>query len=240
MSGTAGDIAVPPFARVANPADLCATLGALDIGMGRPVLVLVGGAGGMTQDHLAAMTQVMAGIIAALDDWGAAIVDGGTDSGVMRVIGQVRDAAGAHFPLVGVAAEDTVILPGTPAAPDAAKLEPHHTQVILVPGQTWGDESPWLSRVATAIADGQPSLTLVVNGGQITYDDIDHSLQAGRPVVILAGTGRAADTIAAAARGDSGDPKAAQAAASLGTRIVSLDDPQALYAAIESILAPRR
>ena len=114
MSGTAGGIAVPPFVRVAEPADLSATLGALDIGMGRPVLVLVGGAGGMTQDHLAAMAQVMAGIIAALDDRGAAIVDGGTDSGVMRVIGQVRDAAGAHFPLVGVAAEATVILPGTP------------------------------------------------------------------------------------------------------------------------------
>ena len=112
--------------------------------------------------------------------------------------------------------------------------------MILVPGQTWGDESPWLSLVATAIADGQPSVTLVVNGGQITYDDIEHSLQADRPVIILAGTGRAADTIAAAARGDTEDPKAARAAAAPGTQIVSLDDPQALYAAIESILAPRR
>ena len=57
-------------------------------------------------------------------------------------------------------------------------------------------------------------------------------------MIILAGTGRTADTIAAAAHGDTGDPKAAQAAASPGTRIVSLDDPQALYSAIESILAP--
>ena len=238
MTGTAGDIAVPPFARVANPADLCATLGALDIGMGRPVLVLVGGAGGMTQDHLAAMTQVMAGIIAALDDWGAAIVDGGTDSGVMKVIGQVRDAAGAHFPLVGVAAEDTVVLPGTPAAPDAATLEPHHTQVILVPGDSWGDESPWLSRVATAIADGQPSLTLVVNGGQITYDDIEHSFQADRPVIVLAGTGRTADAIASAARGHAADPRAARIAASPRTQIVPLSDGQALYRAVRSILVP--
>ena len=238
MSGTAGGIAVPPFARVAKPADLSATLGALDVGMGLPVLVLVGGAGGMTQDHLAAMAQVMAGIIAALDDWGAAIVDGGTDSGVMRVIGQVRDAARAHFPLVGVAAEDTVILPGTPAAPDAAMLEPHHTQVILVPGDTWGDESPWLSLVATAIADGQPSLTLVVNGGQITYDDIEHSLQADRPVIVLAGTGRTADAIASAARGHATDPRAARIAASPGTQIVPLSDGQALYRAVMSILVP--
>ena len=117
-------------------------------------------------------------------------------------------------------------------------LEPHHTQVILVPGDTWGDESPWLSRVATAIADGQPSLTLVVNGGQITYDDIEHSFQADRPVIVLAGTGRTADAIASAARDPATDPRAARIAASPRTQIVPLSDGQALYRAVRSILAP--
>jgi SLOG in TRPM, prokaryote len=184
------------------------------------------------------MAEVMERIIPALDRWGAAVVDGGTDSGVMRVMGQIRDAAGASFPLVGVAAEGTVSIPGTLPPPDAAALEPHHTQVILVPGDAWGDESPWLAGVATAIADGQPSLTLVVNGGQVTYDDIEHSLQAGRPVIIVAGTGRTADTVAAAAHGYAEDPRAAQVAASPGTQIVSLSDPEALYAAIGAVLAP--
>ena len=192
----------------------------------------------MTPDQLASMAEAMKRLVPALDRWGAAVVDGGTDSGVMRVMGQARDSAGASFPLVGVAAEGTVIVPGTLPAPGAAALEPHHTQVILVPGDAWGDESPWLSRVATAIAGGKPSLTLVVNGGQITYDDIEHSLRAGRPVIVLAGTGRTADTIAAAAHGQAEDPRAAQVAASPGTRIVSLGDPQALYAAIGSVLAP--
>ncbi len=253
MTGAAGERAVPPSARVGQPADIPVVLRTLGVAVRRPVLVSVGGAGGMTPDQMAVMAKALERIVPALDGWGVAIVDGGTDSGVMQVMGQLRAAAGARFPLVGVAAEGTIILPGTPlpgtplpgtplpgtsGRPYAAALEPHHTQVILVPGQTWGDESPWLAQVATAIADGQPSLTLVVNGGQITYDDIDHSLQAGRPVIILAGTGRTADAIAAAASGDTGDPKAAQVAASPGTRIVSLDDPPALYAAIESILAP--
>jgi SLOG in TRPM, prokaryote len=236
----AGELAVPPVARVRQPADIPAVLRTFGVDVRRPVLVSVGGAGGMTPDDLAVVAEALQRVIPALDGWGAAIVDGGTDSGAMKVMGRIRAALGARFPLVGVAAEGTVLLPGTSARPDAAALEPHHSQVILVPGWTWGDESPWLSRVAAAIADGQPSLTLVVNGGQITYDDIGHSLQAGRPVIILAGTGRAADTIAAAARGDTGDPKAAHAAAAPGTQIVSLDDPQALYAAIESILAPHR
>ena len=238
MSGIAGDLAVPPFARVAEPADLSATLKALGLAVRRPVLVLVGGAGGMMPDHLAGMAEAMKPLVPALDRWGAAMVDGGTDSGVMRVMGHARDSAGASFPLVGVAAEGTVIVPGRLPAPDAAALEPHHTQVILVPGDAWGDESPWLSRVATAIACGRPSLTLVVNGGQITYDDIGYSLRAGRPVIILAGTGRTADTIAAATHGDAEDPRAAQVAASPGTRVVSLSDPQALHAAVESVLAP--
>lgn len=237
MTG-AGELAVPPVAQVRQPADIPAVLRTLGVDVRRPVLVSAGGAGGMTPDDLAVMAEVLQRIIPALDGWGAAIVDGGTDSGVMRVMGRIRAALGARMPLVGVAAEGTVLLPGTSARPDAAALEPYHSQVILVPGRTWGDESPWLSWVAAAIADGEPSLTLVVNGGQITYDDIGHSLQAGRPVIILAGTGRAADTIAAAARGDTGDPKAAHAAAAPGTQIVCLDDPQALYAAIESILAP--
>src|SRR5260370_19159130 len=204
----------------------------------RPVLVLVGGAGGMTADHLAGMAEAMERIIPSLDGWGAAIVDGGTDSGVMRVMGRARAAAGAGFPLIGVAAEGTVIVPGKPPALGAAALEPHHSQFILVPGDAWGDESPWLSGVAAAIADGQPSLTLVVNGGQITYDDIRHSIQASRPVIVLAGTGRTADAIAAAARGHADDPRAAQVAASPLTQVVSIADTRTLYSAIESILAP--
>jgi hypothetical protein len=55
-------------------------------------------------------------------------------------------------------------------------------------------------------------------------------------VIILAGTGRTADTIAAAARGHAEDPRAVQIAASPGTHIVPLGDPSALYSVIESIL----
>lgn len=240
MSEAAGELRVPDHARVDQPADLPAALRALDIGVHRPVLVSVGGASGMTPEHLTATAEILQErIIPALDLWRAAVVDGGTDSGIMRVMGRSRAAAGAHFPLVGVAAEGTVLLPGRAPAADAAPLESGHTHVVLVPGEAWGDESPWLSRVATAIADGQPSLTLVINGGEITYDDIDRSLQAGRPVVVVAGTGRTADAIAASARGDTEDSRAEMVAADPGTRIVPLNDPQVLYETIEAILAPR-
>jgi hypothetical protein len=231
-------ITAPPVARVAEPGEIPAALEALGIRTGRPVLVVVGGADGMSPEHMTALAGAVGPVIRSLGDWGAALVDGGTDSGVMRVIGQAHDAAGASFPLVGVAAEGTVIVPGARPAPDAGPLDPHHTQVILVPGDTWGDESPWLSRVAAAIAGGQPSVTLVVNGGEIAYGDLEHSLEARRPVIVLAGTGRTADAIAAAAHGRDADPRAARVAAFPGTRVVPLGDPAVLRSAIGSVLAP--
>jgi hypothetical protein len=55
-------------------------------------------------------------------------------------------------------------------------------------------------------------------------------------VIVLAGTGRTADAIAAAARGHASDPRAAQVAASPSTHILPLSDPSALCSAVESFL----
>jgi hypothetical protein len=112
---------------------------------------------------------------------------------------------------------------------------------LLVPGHTWGDESPWLAHVATVIASGHPSATLVVNGGEITYDDVAYGMAAGRPVIVVAGTGRTADAIASAAAGYvAGDPvaeRAARLAASSLLRVVRLDDPDGLTSTLEAVLA---
>jgi len=224
------------MARVDVVSCLPATLDSLGVARGRPVLVVVGGAGGMSQEHLdrtAAVLKVQ--VLPVLDRLGVTVIDGGTDSGVMRVIGQARSAAGASFPLIGVASEGTVRADpaGTPAG---AELEPHHSHVVLVPGDSWGDESPWLAEVADVVAGTGPSATLVVNGGEITYDDVAHSLNRHRPVVVLAGTGRTADAIAAAREGNSKDPRARQIAASPLTHIVDLADGAALARMLENIL----
>jgi hypothetical protein len=180
-------------------------------------------------------------VVPALDQWEAAVVDGGTDVGVMRIMGQAHDATGASFPLIGVAAAGTVVIPDEPGpTAGAAELEPHHTHVVLVPGNSWGDESLWISQVATVIAGEHPSATLVTNGGEITYEDVSHSLRAHRPVIVLAGTGRTADAIAAAAAGAADDLRAVQLAASPLVRIVHLDDPDAVASALEAALAPGR
>jgi hypothetical protein len=204
---------------------------------GRPVLVSVGGAGGMAPEHLESMADLVRQcVVPVIERTGGAIVDGGTDSGVMRVVGQARQAAGATFPLIGVAAEGTVV----PAAehPDVARLEPNHTCVLQVEGSRWRDEAAWLAEVATILAGDRPSVTLLVNGGDIAYQDARFSLDAGRPVIVVAGTGRTADAIAAARAGDGGpgDERATQLAASGLVQVLQLDDPAAFAAALELAL----
>jgi SLOG in TRPM, prokaryote len=193
--------------RADRTADLPTALTALGLGGPRPAVVLVGGADGLDraeQDRLYPL--VARGIAPVAEDHGAVVIDGGTDAGIMRLIGQVRDDLRARFPLIGVAAAGTVVLPGAePERPDAAPLEPRHTHFVLVPGNDWGAEAPWISRVATALADGMPTATVLINGGEIAFADVAESLDQARPVIAVPGTGRTADRLALAVRGGAAD-----------------------------------
>ena len=91
---------------------------------------------------------------------------------------------------------------------DRCPLESNHTHALLVPGTEWGDEVPWLAHAATIVADGAPSVTLVVSGGEITYEDAGASIAEGRAVLVAAGSGGTADELAAATRGEEADERA--------------------------------
>jgi hypothetical protein len=137
------------------------------------------------------------------------VVDGGTDAGVMKLMGQARYLTQSHFPLIGVAAKGTVCLPDAEPPPgDFAMLEPNHTHFLLVPGSLWGDEVPWIAQVAGAVAIEQPSLTVLINGGKIAWQDVANSVRVGRSVLVVAGSGRTADEIAVAIRGDRNNQRA--------------------------------
>jgi hypothetical protein len=217
-------VTVDRFAGLADGVD--------DLGVrrARPVVVLVGGADGMTDGDLALADRMLRGAVFPLiERLDAAVVDGGTDAGIMRAAGRARDAVRGRFPLVGVLLRDGV-------DHDVVAIEPYHTHVVLVPGSAWGDEAPWIAGVASVLASGCPSVTLVVNGGEITYDDIGHSIDARRPVVVVAGSGRTADAVAAAAAGRESNPRAERAAASPLTTVVDMGDLDAITAELESVL----
>jgi hypothetical protein len=222
---------------VTDVEDLPSAVGILGLQPPRPTVVVVGGAGGLDEADIDRLRPIFAsGIVPELERHRAAVVDGGTLAGVMRLCGETRASLAASFPLVGVVAAGTVELPGRPAPPDGAALEPHHSHFLIVPGNTWGAEAPWIAQTASILAGTSPSVTVLVNGGQIAYDDVERSVQAGRRVVVVAGSGRTADALAGAVDGAQSDDRAQALAASGLISSVSVDQPASLADILGAIL----
>jgi hypothetical protein len=206
-----------------------------------PVLVVVGGAGGLAEADVAPLRSLFSDGLAPLAERrGAAVMDGGTDAGVMRLMGEARSQIGASFPLIGVAPAERVAIPGTPSSAQDTPLESHHTHLLLVPGADWTAGARWLSQAADFLAGDAPSVTILVNGGEVAYDDTALSIQARRPVVVVAGTGRTADVLARAADGDTSDERATAMAASGLLRVVDIaSGTDALVDVVASLLDGR-
>ena len=78
--------------------------------------MLVGGAGTMGEKEFETVAQVLRDeVVPVAERRDAVVIDGGTDSGVMQLIGRARSTLGGRFPLIGVAARGSVLVPGAGA-----------------------------------------------------------------------------------------------------------------------------
>ena len=182
------------------------------LGLSRPhpAIEVVGGAGGMSDELSQATATIFQEVVVPfVEKNNLAVVDGGTDYGVMQAMGRARAARGANFPLIGVVVEAIVHKKAEENGffPPSV-LEPNHSHFVFTPGASWGDEAPFIARLTTEIAHGEPSLTLLVNGGEITLQDAAYSIEQGRKVVVFEGSGRTADTIAISTTGKGLDRRA--------------------------------
>jgi hypothetical protein len=229
-------------ARLVRPTSL-ETLGddlaLLELQGSRPVIVLVGGASHLQKHHMNRLRSLFVKVLAPLAELLSAIViDGGTDTGVMRMMGNARSKIHASFPLLGILPIGLASLPTQPNPhPEAAPLEPHHTHFLLVPGQQWGDESHWIAETASLLADGCPTVTVLINGGEITWKDASESVDAGRPIIAIEGSGRAADALGAALQGNITDARAKKIIASGLLQAVSIENDDSLLSLVEEILS---
>ena len=169
------------------------------------------------------------------------MLDGATAYGVMALMGLARYRTGARFPLLGLAAVGTVDVscPDLDAPKGGAALDRNHTHFILVPGSRWGDESPWISACAGALAGTRPSLTLVAAGGEVTRIDVAQGLDAPRPLLVISGSGGTADELARWCRGGDAPTGIMLGETELGlTLALDLTDPSAVLARVSRALGP--
>lgn len=178
--------------------DLAQALAELHLTDNHPVIVLIGG--GIDEKQAKATRQAIQTIAAIAEDLRAVVICGGTDMGVMAEMGQIRSKNRYAFPLIGIAPEALVTWMDGPHSTKFLwwgkqrwQLEPHYSHFILVPGDQFGDESPWIVEAASLIAGDQRSVTVLINGGEVSRKDIDLSLEQKRPVIALSRTGRLAD-----------------------------------------------
>ena len=170
--------------------DLQQALTDLQIPHPKPVIVLVGGASGIGWLDKFPMRKAIRIIARLAEETQSVVVDGGTQAGVMQEIGRQRKQNKFSFPLIGVVF-DSLLMQEEPGS----ILDPNHTHFFLIPGNDWGDESAWISKIGTAIAGEQKSITVLVNGGNISRTDVEYSLLENRPTFVMRGTGRMADEI---------------------------------------------
>jgi hypothetical protein len=187
---------------------------------------LSGGASGMSPDHqrqLMAMFDALAQL--AKGGRRIAVGDGGTQAGIMQASGEARRASGNAFLLIGVAPAKEIPPRGkTP-------IDPHHSHIVAVDNPSvpatsdgWGSETETMYSLFDRLAAGRPSVTVVANGGGITLSEIAANVRAGRTMIVIEGSGRAADALAslinktAAPAGQVADLRARAEAAGLGRR----------------------
>lgn len=171
---------------------------ALGLPVSSAVLLLSGGAGLMSRKIFNRLSALFAAVAKVLAREQIIVIDGGTQFGVMALMGEALVKAGRTAPYIGVLPAHAEVRPGGPRGEEA--LEPHHSHFVLIESDEWGSESKTMCELATYLAAEAPSLVLLANGGEIALQDIEWNIRQRREIVVVAGSGRLADEIAQAVR----------------------------------------
>jgi hypothetical protein len=163
---------------------------------------LCGGAANMdTERYQPALAMFDALAQLPLEGYRIAVGDGGTGVGIMAAAGRARRASGNRFVLVGVAPAGDVPPRGT------TPTDPNHSHIVTVADPSapavdaWGTETETMYWLFARIAAGRPSVAVLVNGGKIALKEVQANVEAGRAVIAVEGSGRAADALSALVRG---------------------------------------
>lgn len=182
------------------------------------LLILMGSATNLESALLSQLGRLFnLGILPAVTESGAIVIDGGTDVGVMRLMGKSIAPGRGRIPLIGIAPLAMVSYPGMANAPSANQvlLEPNHSHFILTAGAGWGDETQTLFDVSMALLERDKvtrvpvrwpkksapdpgkvkGVGVLIGGEAVSRQEILRAVRMGLGVIVVAGSGGLADEI---------------------------------------------
>jgi hypothetical protein len=169
----------------------------------RAVILLEGGAAGMSEEEIKRVRPLIAeGVARVAVEEGITVIDGGTQAGVMQMMGEGRSVRGGEAPLIGVCPAELVTWPEGPVGEELVPLEPNHSHFVLTDGDDWGAERETTFALAEFLSKDVPSRAVLANGGKSAKEEVLLNVRQGREVIVLVGSGRLADEIAASVRGE--------------------------------------
>ena len=111
-----------------------AILDALKIASPHAVILLFGGAAGLEDSRKTRLATLFAeGVTPVAAELGALIIDGGTQSGVIAMMGEAVAQLHTTVQLLGIAPEGKITNPeiaGASKIPEGASLEPNHSHFV--------------------------------------------------------------------------------------------------------------
>jgi hypothetical protein len=166
------------------------------------VVVLSGGSSTMSEAKRRDLLAMFAALGALGRERRIVVGDGGIRAGITEAAGQARLASEGAFMLVGVA-------PAREIAPRGqTPVDPNHSHIVAVDdpalpadAASWGSETAAMYWLFNRFAEGRNSVAIVANGGGIALHEIAANVEAGRPMILIEGSGRAADAMIALLRG---------------------------------------
>ncbi len=177
--------------------DIVATL---DLEPQRTVILIIGGADGIDEKLTPRLIQLFGrGIARAAADANAVIIDGGTQAGVMAMMGQGVADREFKSSLIGVAPIGLVTYPGS-ATPADTNLDPNHSHFVLVEGNEWGAELATIFSLTKTLTRSSPGVVILASGGSNSRGEVLQAVRQRLPLIVVEGSGGLADEIAAAWR----------------------------------------
>src|SRR6185503_710349 len=163
------------------------------------VILILGGAAGLEEKFKQRLIQLFGrGIARAAANANAVLIDGGTQSGVMAMMGQGVADRGHKCSLIGVAPKALVQYPGS-AIQSSVPLDPNHSHFVLVEGDEWGSELGTIFSLTNALTAGVAKVVAILaSGGANARDEVVHAVRQNLPLIVIEGSGGLADEIATA------------------------------------------